>query len=372
LPDILPAEGAVVWSRRLTGDGLAGLVATADYVIVADRDLTDSEDIWRCLDAETGNERWFLTYPAAGQLDYGNSPRAAPLIWEGLVFLEGAFGHLHCVDADLGSVYWEKDLLAEFGAELPTWGYSGSPLIVDERLIINPGGPQAFLAALDPLTGETIWKSPGRQAAYASLITATLGGRRQLIGYDKTTLGGWSVEDGTRLWELAPPQPSDFNVPTPIAVGDHLLVSTENNGTRLYEFQDDGTINPEPAAVHRRLAPDTSTPVVTGDRVFGVWKNLYCLATANPLAEEWISRERAFRDYASLIAAPGRVLITTTAGELILLDAAATEFAPLGRLQVVDDESEVHSHPAIVGTRLYLRSATRIYAVDLAERIPQQ
>ena len=37
-------------------------------------------------------------------------------------------------------------------------------------------------------------------------------------------------------------------VPTPIAVDGSVLVSTENNGTRLYHFDAAGRIIPEPAA----------------------------------------------------------------------------------------------------------------------------
>ena len=77
-------------------------------------------------------------------------------------------------------------------------------------------------------------------------------------------------------------------MPTPIVVGDRLLVCSENQGTRLYGFNPDGKIDPRPLAVNPDLAPDCHTPVVVGDRVFGVWSGLYCLdlksGLKNPLA----------------------------------------------------------------------------------------
>jgi outer membrane protein assembly factor BamB len=366
LPDSLPAEPRIVWSLPMTGDGLAGVAATSELVLVADRDPSDSQDIWRCLDAELGLELWQLAYTAEGQLDYGNSPRATPLLEEGRVYLQGALGHLHCVDVGSGEVVWKKDLLAEFGGELPIWGFCASPLAVDGKLIVNPGAPQAFLAAIEPATGDVVWKTPGRKAAYASFVAAELGGVRQIIGYDKTTLGGWDVATGRRLWELAPDISGDFNVPTPVPLGDRLLVTSENNGTRLYAFNKAGVIVPHPVARHARLAPDSSTPVVVDGQVFGVWKEMYCLSAADALAPRWTGRDRLFRDYASLIAAPGRVLVTTTRGELLLIDARADAFTVLSRLQVIEDDSEVHSHPALVGTRLFVRSATRLVCVELA------
>ena len=92
------------------------------------------------------------------------------------------------------------------------------------------------------------------------MIVATLGGKRQIVGYDKSSLGGWDVDTGKRLWRLAPPKKHDFNVPTPLVWQDRLIVSTENNGTRVYDFNSDGTIIPEPIAQNAELAPIRTRP----------------------------------------------------------------------------------------------------------------
>src|SRR5207244_1098905 len=97
-------------------------------------------------------------------------------------------------------------------------------------------------------------------AGYGSLVFGTFGGKKQIVGHDADSLGGWDAATGTRLWRFVPAVPNDFNVPTPVPVGGELLVATENNGTRLYRFKGDGTVDPTPAAVNRKLAPDTHTP----------------------------------------------------------------------------------------------------------------
>ncbi len=106
-----------------------------------------------------------------------------------------------------------------------------------------------------------LWKTPGDKAAFGSLIVGTFGGRRQIVGLDKHALCGWDLATGKQLWRIAPPRPNDFNVTTPVAVGDSLIVATENNGTRMFHFDKDGIIVPQPAAVNVDLAPDTQTPV---------------------------------------------------------------------------------------------------------------
>jgi outer membrane protein assembly factor BamB len=335
-------------------------------VLVADRDPLDKQDIFRCLRAGTGEELWTVRNPSRGQLDFGNSARATPLIFSDLAFFYNAFGRLFCVRLATGAIVWKKDLLAEFGGtdESNHWGTCSSPLVADGKLIVNPGGPAASLVALAPASGEIIWKTPGDNAAFGSLIVGTFGKHRQIVGYERRALCGWDLASGKRLWRLVPRQSNDFNVPTPLAVGENLLVATENNGTRLYRFTDDGVVVPQPAAVNRDLAPDTHTPVAVGKRLFGVWNGLHCLDAEN-LHTLWMADDSEFNDYASVIACGDRVLIVSKHGELLLVDAAANHFRLISRQKAFDDDSGVLSHPALVGRKLYVRGSDEIVCLDL-------
>ena len=132
--------------------------------------------------------------------------------------------------------------------------------MVGDSLIVNPGAPEASLVALGLYTGEVIWKTPGGPPGYGSLIVGTFGGVRQIVGYDADSLGGWDPNTGQRLWTLAPEKKGDYNVPTPVNVFGQLLVATENNGTRLYDFDSQGRILPVPVAQTRELAPAPRRP----------------------------------------------------------------------------------------------------------------
>lgn len=357
VPDRLPARPRVLWQRELTGLGLSGVAATGRYVLVADKDEAKTRDIWRCLRAADGNEAWALRYLAAGEMDYSNSPRATPVVHDGLVYLLGGFGDLHCVRLDGGQVVWRMNVVRRFGAKLTQWGLCSTPLIAGDRLIVNPGAKDASLVALDRRTGKVLWTSPGRQSAYASFVLAAPRGVRQVIGYDATTLGGWDVRTGKRLWTLVPDEEGDFNVPTPIVAGERLLVVSENNGARLYAFDATGRLQPTPVATHEDLAPDTQTPVVLAGRAFGARGDLFCLDLANGLKTLWQARDEAFEDYSALIAGNGRVLMLTVDGQLLLIRADGEKYDLLGRLRLYgDEETEIFSHPALIGDRLYVRN----------------
>ena len=246
------------------------------------------------------------------------------------------------------------------------WGVCDSPLIADGKLIVAPGGKDASLVALDPKTGKPVWKAPGKPAGYGSFIVANLGGKLQLVGHDAETLGGWDAKTGKLLWTVKPDRAGDFNVPTPIVVGDKLLVTTENNGTRLIAFKAGGVIDPKPVALNKRLGPDTHTPVVVGDRVFGVWNRLFCLNLKDGLKVVYDEAQQPFLAYCAAVATEKRVLIVARSGELILLDATADEYTELGRLAVFGrDEKGLYAHPAFVGSRVYLRGSSALVCIDL-------
>jgi outer membrane protein assembly factor BamB len=366
LPERLPATAKYVWKKAAMTGGLAGLSASDGKLILAERDFADERDVYRCLNANNGELVWLAQFSAPGQLDYGQSPRATPVIHKGRAYLLGAFGDLRCVNMSNGKVVWQRNLPREFKAELPTWGMCCTPLIVDDMVIVNPGGTNASLVALDCVTGRTRWATPGLPAAYSAFICGEFGGRRQIVGYDQHSLGGWDVKTGKRLWQLVPPTEGDFNVPTPMAVNGNLLVATENNGTRLYQFDSSGIIIPKPAAASAELSPDSSSPVVTCGRIFGSYAGLRCLDTQNGLKEVWRREDNSLGDYSTLIADDERVLVITLHGELILLDGKANECAIISRLRMFEDEVEVYSHPALVGTRLYARGGSSVVCMDLA------
>jgi outer membrane protein assembly factor BamB/ABC-type phosphate/phosphonate transport system substrate-binding protein len=372
LPKILPAEPQIVWRQPLHRAGLGGIAATSEYVVVGDRDVSNTFDQFRCYAAQDGKLLWTAQYPALGELDYDNTPRATPLIHDGRAFLLGAFGDLSCVELATGITLWQINILKQFGGETElVWGTCSSPLVVDGKLIVNPGGAEASVVALDPATGEVLWQSPGDRHAYASYIVATLGGVLQLVGYDRSSLIGRDIATGRRLWTLTPPHAGDFNVPTPLAVDGRLLVMTENNHSRLYDFDGAGRIVPQPVATNDEFSPDVSSPVVVGGRAFCVAADqMFCLDVANGLKTMWTGDDKSLGNYSPLIASGDRVLAFGRGGELLLVDAKCDKFQIVSRLSLFTGpdagQAEMLAHPAFVGTRLYLRGEKELLCAELA------
>lgn len=354
----------------MTARGLGGVAATDKYVIISDRDAADRADVFTCFHADTGKVAWEFRQPAPGSLDYGTTARATPVIEGRVAFLFGAFGHLHCVDLETGEARWQLHLETEFGpvADRLPWGLCATPLLVEGKLIVAPGSVQASLAALDAASGAVLWRSPGGAPGYGSFIAATLGGKKQVVGHDADSLGGWDLATGKRLWRLVPPKAKDYNVPTPIVWNGHLLVTTENNGTRLYRFDGTGKIVPEPVAQTFALAHDTHSPVLVGNRLVGVHHELKALKLDQGLKPAWTLEDAALGEHSSLVATDARALILSQDGELLLVELGESASRILGRCRPAPEEKDLYSHPAFVGTRMYLRGNERLYAFDLAAK----
>ena len=228
MPQQLSEQPNFVWKVPLAHAGLGGIAATDKHVLFGDRDADDFQDVYRCLDANSGELIWEVERLAIAALDYGNSPRATPIISGERVYFHGAHGHLLCVQLADGQVVWEKNFRDDFPLDddLP-WGYCGSPLLIDSTLIVAAGAKDASVIALNAATGKLKWKSPGIAPGYGSLNVGTLGGVKQIVGHDAKTIGGWDPETGKRLWTITPISDGDFNVPTPIIWDGKLILVTE-------------------------------------------------------------------------------------------------------------------------------------------------
>ena len=367
IPSKLPASLPLIWRAPLTGPAMAGLAATSRFVIVPDKSADFKRDAFRCLSASDGKVVWQLEYDAADDVEYSNAPRATPVIHDGLVYLQGALGHLHCAELATGKVVWKLNLYADLHAEKLNWGTSVPPLVVDDKLIVAPGAKDGSVVALNRKTGAVLWKSPGHAAAYSAFIHATFDGVPQIIGYDVASLGGWDAKTGKRLWELVPPDGADFNVTTPVVLGNNLLLAAENNATRLHAFDGKGKLVSTPAMKNKDLAPDTCTPAVANGRIFATaYGELFCLDAAT-LKTIWRKADDLFQDHSNIVAGKDRVLIWTMSGDLMLIDATSDDYKPLSHLRPLKEKHpDTMAHPAFVGDRIYLRGREELLCLKLA------
>lgn len=357
-----------LWRHELPAEGIGGVAATDEVVVVSSRETDDKADLFEVLDAESGISLNKMSYRSEIELDYGNSPRTTPVIYDGCAYCLGAQGQLVCLDLETFGVLWKLHLVDDLGGKMPQWGYSVSPVCVDDQLIVQPGGLEASWVSLNLKTGKVLWRAKGRPAAYASPIVIEYRGRKQFVCYDAISLGGWSTSDGKRLWEMKPEIPKDFNVPTPVLVENKIVLVTENNGARVFSMvagQTDEPMSLKLEASSELLSGDAHSPVRVGKWVVGVDRDLVVLDPLDELKEVARFSDVALQKHCSLIVDEDRVWVCTGNGTQILLRIDSKGITELGRFQAMEKSGEIFSHPAFCNGVLYLRGPTWLDAYSI-------
>ena len=181
------------WSSFAVGDGLLYTQEQrGDFEVVACYNATTGKPVWTHRDAA----RFWESNGGAG-------PRGTPALHDGRVYAFGATGILNALDASTGAVVWTHNAASDTGAKTPEWGFAGSPLVVDDMVIVATSGR---LAAYDLANGDPRWKGPkDGGGSYSSPQLLTIGGVAQVVLLSGAGATGVAPADGRVLWKHAWP-----------------------------------------------------------------------------------------------------------------------------------------------------------------------
>ncbi|HVK07267.1 MAG TPA: PQQ-binding-like beta-propeller repeat protein, partial [Gemmataceae bacterium] len=208
-----------VWRQPVGGGYAAFAVANGFLVTIEQR---RDREVVTCYRADSGQEVWATGWDAKFQESLGgDGPRATPTIAHGDVFALGAKGRLVCMNGADGKEKWAVETLD--GNANIQWGMSGSPLVVGDLVIVNPGAQTESakgraVRAYDRTTGDEKWAAGNHRAGYSSPQLATLGGRQQILIYDAAGLAGHDPKSGSELWRFSWPTYQGINVAQPVVV----------------------------------------------------------------------------------------------------------------------------------------------------------
>ncbi len=338
--------------------GIGGLMVAGETVVVSGRDSSDSKDLFVGLELATGKRIWKHEYEAAASLDYGSSPRATPTFSNGVLVTLGATGVVCGLDPATGVELWKFELTKEYRVPTPTWGFCGSPLVVDGSVMIQVAKDPS-LVSLDLFSGELQWRVKNESAAYSSLMLFE-DDKKYVVGVSDRSYFLRQVDrEGEFAWSAEPENSGDFGVPVPVVAPNGLIFTSENNGIQL--FARENQLGARPTAVNDELIPDSHTPVLVGDQLLVAYNGLHSLDIRDSLTERWRVAESAINGYASIIASDRCALVTTEKGELLLVSIEDNETPKLlGQQRLTSEKVHVLSHPAVHGSRLFVRVGAEI------------
>jgi outer membrane protein assembly factor BamB len=354
-----------VW-RRPVGPGWGSCIVVDGLLFTQEQ--RGEDELLSCRDAQTGAELWRQSTPTRFyEAISGPGPRATPTFDAGRLYVQGATGWLTCCDARTGRVIWSIDLKTHQG-EVPTWGYAGSPLVVDDLVVVYVGAPQhRGTAAFDRETGELRWAAGDAIQSYSSVQVATLAGQRQLL-----LLGGQGLESldpaqGTRLWSFDWELEGINRDVQPIVLGDDVWISTglgsDMGWKRLAVQSGSAGWSVQEQWFQKTLRPYHNDCVVEGDYAYGFDQNIFTCVRLSDGRRMW--RQGRYGSGQVLLLTRQKLLVVQAeTGDVVLVRATPDRLEELGRISPL--AAKTWNHPVVAHGRLYVRNGEELVCLDVS------
>jgi len=367
----------LVWTFDNAGKGYSS-PAIVDGVLY----LTGSRDgevLLMCLDAATGKETWSTPIgrdPERGyNTGWGAGTRGAPTVGDGLVYAMSATGNVAAVQTSDGKVKWTIDLVKDYGGKIPDWGYSESPLLDNGRLLVTPGGDGGAIVALDPATGEEIWRSKELTdgAQYSSIIAADVDGKRQYIQLFMNTLAGVDAANGDLLWTSRWPAGRTAVIPTPIHHNGRVYITSGYGaGSKLVAISNDGA---EDVWDNKVMKNHHGGVVLIDGYVYGFSDGGGVICQNFETGEMvWSERGEGIQKGAIHYADGMLYCLDEHEGSVFLIEASAKGYQEHGRFNLPREtelrrgtSGKVWTHPVVINGKLYLRDQDLLFCFDVSK-----
>lgn len=370
----------LAWTFEKGGTGYSQPVVVGDRIYLpgaeGDKEMvialdTMAKELWR---AEIGP-----VFDFEGNA-WSRGPNAAPIVDGDSLYALGSQGELVCVNTRDGTVKWRKNLPKEMKAEVNPigggvekmgWGYTWTPIVDGEKLIITPGGPGGFFAALNKTDGKEIWRTKDLtdQCTNASPIKAEIEGVPQYLAMVQDGIVSVST-DGKVLWRykrnLSYP---DMICTTPVYHDGHVLISaTKGGGEFIKVAKEGGKFTATRAAVSRRLSNFHGGLVLVDRHVYGSYELRSWVCIEFPTGKQVWESERTDPGAGSVSYADGHLYCASQDDNTIsLIEANPAGVKVKGRFQLPKQSTlrktnaKLWTHPVIANGCLYIRDQELLY-----------
>lgn len=361
-----PAGGPrLAWRVAGAGDGYSSFsVAGGRLFTLGARGGTEYV---LAFDSATGKKLWEVANGRRFSNDRGDGPRSTPTVDGDRVYVFGSSGDMTVLDAASGKVFWTQNLLQKYGGSNINWGLSESPLVLNDRILVTPGGRGASIVALRKTDGSLIWKSQSDEPGYSSALLHPVGSVQQAIVFTAERALGIDVTDGRLLWSYNRVANRTANIATPIARGNRVFLSSDyGTGAALLALSAEGNgVKASEVYFSNEMRNHHASSVLVGDYLYGFSSSILTAMHFDTGKVAW--RDRSVGK-GSLVFADQRLYLFSENGTVGLAIANSGEYVERGRFQLKTGNLPTWSHPVVSGGKLFLRDQDTLYAYDVAAK----
>lgn len=379
-----PAGGPkVLWSAKNVGVGYSGPAIVGNRLYTLGADENENREFALCIDTNSGKELWRTNigkYKDSGYTDrWGGGPRSTPTVDGKHLYVLGVNGDLVCLTTD-GKVIWHKNLIKEHNGQMMSgWGYSESPLVDGNQVVVTPGGSGGAMAAFDKMSGKLLWRSKGAvdTAAYSSIVTTEIDGVKQYVNLTGTGVIGISTQ-GETLWTYKREGHRTAVIPTAICKDNYVYVTAGYGcGCDLIKIvRDGGKFKAEKVYANKNMVNHHGGVVRVGGFIYGFSDGRGWVCQDFMTGENrWEEKGKGAPGKGSVTYADGHLYCYDESdGKLVVAVASPSGWKETGRFSLPQKSNlrkpsgKIWTHPVIANGKLYLRDQELLFCFDVAAK----
>ncbi|MEM6259339.1 MAG: PQQ-binding-like beta-propeller repeat protein [Planctomycetota bacterium] len=348
----------VKWSKDI-GVGFTGVTVADGKAYTAG--WKNGNTTFYAFDSKTGKEAWSHSFPTAkyDNLNVGG-PSGTAAVSKGRVYHMARDGQLFCYDADNGNIIWQKNLTREYGVRVPRWGFSGSPLVLDDTVYLDIGK----IVALNKADGKEQWATKDYGPAYSTPALMTFEGKDYLAVFPSSGLYVLERDGGKQVahkpWETS----YGVHAATPVVIKDKFIFmsSDYNTGCALVEFTGNGV---KTIWENKNLKNQMCTSIFKDGYLYGFDSSQLTCIDAETGREMWSQRGLG---RGTVIMAGETLIVLSDKGEVLTVPASPRGYRPISKVEVIDGDDTIWTSPTLANGMLYIRgSRGKLVCIDVSK-----
>ncbi len=344
------------------GSAYSGVVAGNGFAVTM---LTrDDRDELVAFDSETGAVKWRLPVgPAYPEQDGAwGGPRGTPVIGSGMVYALGPYGHFLAADLQTGELRWSKHLVEDFEASMPDYGFTTTPLVAGETVIVQVGGPEGnSLVAWNGETGDLAWNQGQEPVEYQSPTLLSLKGRSTVLSFAGKRMTGHDAASGELIFEQELGERDRAGSAVPVPMGERRFFASISGAITAFEINEvDGALHAETLFQSRDLGNSYGLPVHHDGHLYGFRRGILTCIDADTGERRWKSRPPGG---SGLILVDDRLVIFGAEGNVVVAAASPEGYQEQARLQGLAGSSL--TWPSFADGKVFIRNAEQLAAVKI-------
>jgi outer membrane protein assembly factor BamB len=358
-----PAQGpALLWEATGIGMGYSSTTVTNDAIYITG--IRGDKDVLTAFTQE-GKKKWDVEYGTMSKAQNSPESRCTPTFSNGKIFVVSGSGELSCV-SPAGKILWTVDYYKKYQSVVPRFGITESPLLVDNKVIVTPGGNIAAMVAFNVDNGNVVWETPSLNegSQYVNPLLIEREGKKVIITVTPTWIIGVNAADGKILWKfnfgsVNNDQRGGKNyIHTPIYKDGYVFMANGYGQTSAkIKLNSDGK-DPELVWKNPEINPHVGGMVLIGNYIyssthdnntFGRWICVDWTTGKTMWTTEWYNK-------GSVISAEGLLYIYEEKnGNVALVRPNSEKLDIISTFKINGGSGPYWAHPVIDKGRLFLR-----------------